>query len=625
MLRKVFDLAADFGLNPSQHSALVKELIPSLEDAKKKYENYFIRRQAMNPGAVGESIFMNSSAFDAAWGEAVWAGNGGGQDIRNPLHHLLSYNPVIVPPGTYMVTLPPEFSLGKYDFSGNGWTEAGKTAHNTCIALWHEKWQGDPNEVHGFTSGPWGKVGTSYYMEGMILRNVRVDGRFHARKSDQVNCTGFRIWQMGTGSFVQGLRADNLRSGFEFFNPTPADVSALTAMNNVEAGILHTGGWGSSLKVSMLETDNCAAAYEQREGYGYAPGGTFNLFIKGEDGVKQESISPRRGQMAAILRGQFEGDLQVQFTAKEIYVDSLVLVDPIVGANQPQKSTLRLHGKTNVESGQGYRTLIQQAHNTLTGGGGYWSIADKRAFDVCWSSEAGGVAATPFDRLTKAPSTLTKRRHFVPKGGAFVDNSPTPEFKLVLGGGATTTPPVDPTPAEAKWVEGPWGEWSPCANGQQVRVRQVYSSIPNVVPEGDKPKEIDERVCEQPPPTQGSVMLSRSDLDIERDSYTEELPQPVTFNKIIMRDVLFKDTPNYQKLAVETVGSNGLRLMPTGLFRTNAGSNATSSVGQVIPGINYPEVELKFSKPITINRLFAAVGTGSALRIKAKSLEFILG
>lgn len=73
--RKAYDLGADFGLTHLQSKMQVRNLVADTNAAKARYPQFYARRR--NLGKTGAQ-FMNLSAFDAAFGEAVWQGQGGG-------------------------------------------------------------------------------------------------------------------------------------------------------------------------------------------------------------------------------------------------------------------------------------------------------------------------------------------------------------------------------------------------------------------------------------------------------------------------------------------------------------------------------------------------------------------
>jgi hypothetical protein len=616
--RKAYHLGIDFGLNPSQSYALAAD-IGTLDANKAKYPEAYKRVQAIKPGAAGDAYFQALSAFDIAWLQATWSGLGGGQVITSPTAYLVSYNPVTVPEGYYMATIVPEVSMGDYSGAGCGWNQPLGTAHNTIIGIWHEKWQGDPLERHGFSSSTWGKLGGSFYAEGYTIRDLRVDGRHLFAANATFNSTGFRLWQMGTGSTVERLRSDECRTaGFDFFNPTPALVGGLTAMHNVQAGVLHTGGWGSTLNILCVEADDNDVVYEQREAFGYAPGGTVRAYIKGETGLKQESVTPKRGQMAAILRGQFAADLMVQMTAKDIVVDALVLVDPIVGTNQPQQSTLHLHGKANVETGQGYRTLIQQAQNPLTAGA-RWSVPDFRSFIADYTSEGGGKVVSFGATLTKQASSCTGRRGFLAKGGTFDYTTCLPAHTYVVG--TTTTPPA----CSATWMPGAT-ICSACSSGLQTCTTGWVSSSTQCQPTTTKPADVvSVQSCSTTPPSTG-IIATLTATTVPSASNANSNASHLVNWKAVRRyrftNLTMTLDPAFQRIGYLTATDDGIKIDASGRWKVN-GVYCTQTPATWVRGVNYPTAEIVLPSNMDVAYFLTNRSNGTAFQFTATKIEVL--
>ncbi len=139
--RKAYDLRADYGLTEMQ-SKLQLSSLGTLDAAKAKYPRAYARLSGLG---WSDAKFLTLSAFDAAWMDAVYQGQGGGQPITGVLN---SQNHVNVPPGRYWQTVVAEFSGGEYTGAGTGFVGDNSLSINTELVLWHEAWNGDPNERH---------------------------------------------------------------------------------------------------------------------------------------------------------------------------------------------------------------------------------------------------------------------------------------------------------------------------------------------------------------------------------------------------------------------------------------------------------------------------------------------
>lgn len=485
--RRAYDLAQDFGLNTTMTYARVVDLMP-LDTAKKKFPDAYKRIQAQRPGAAGDAWMMRLSAYDIMHLQASWSGLGGGQVITDPNAYLVSYNPITIPAGYYMITIPPELSLNEITGAGCGWNAPNGTAHNTVIGIWHEQWNGDPAERHGFTSSTWGKTGGNYYTEGASVENLRVDGRHLAAAGSVFKSSGFRFWQPGTGSSHRQLYSLDCRTaGFEIFNPTPGNFYDLTAMHCVEYGVLHLGGWGSTLFIHGLETDDCGSQFEQLAAYGYAAGGTLFITAKAECGLKAGTVTPMRPQVVGVFRGWFNGTYTVRAIAKNQKVDALFVVEPVTyssaGAAQEPLSEIQLKGSIT----EGYSTLVQQIPTAVCPGA-RWTLPDKRSFDLVYTSENDGEVWKRATKLTREAIACTARLGGTTSTGSFNYTSCTPVYAPIIGG---TAPPPPPPACTFSYTA-----WTVCSSGTQHR---TATSSP-IGCTGTPPADSLSRTCTVAPP-----------------------------------------------------------------------------------------------------------------------------
>lgn len=348
MARKVFNLETDFGLNFTKSARTIGQDM-NLAQAQALFPRFYLRMTTRGPMFLGaplnDSQFMNLSWFDACWGEAVWSGLGGGQNITTG--YLNSQNGVIIPWGTYYCTIPAEFSAGEYEGYGTGFTDVGSDAVNTKIAVWHENWNGSPTERHIFVSGSWGVGGNAGYVEGTTFTGIRLDGRHDA--STAIINTGFfssglRHWKPGEVTSTHRMWAENFRTyGFEFFGSTPSWVGNISAFQCVQSGIGLAGCWGATMNFDLISSDACGSMFEMYPLAGAEQGGTINIgAIKNETMVASAGRS-FRGQVIGVLRGQFAVNIgAVSGAVGQGLLPALFVADSRLSNNQLQRGHLKI-------------------------------------------------------------------------------------------------------------------------------------------------------------------------------------------------------------------------------------------------------------------------------------------
>lgn len=321
MPRGTIDLQEAYGLDYTKGVRTIGQDM-NLAAAQALFPTFYTRMTTRGPMFKNQVLtpteFMELSWFDACWGEAVWSGLGGGQNITTG--YLNSQNGVIVPKGYYWQKIPAEFSAGAYYAGGTGFVGfvpgSGNDSNNTRFAPWHEEWLGSPTERHNFVSGSWGVGGNSGYVEGTKFYNGwRFDGRQDASSTiinDSFFSTALRHWKPGEVTSIYDAWAENYRTyGFEYFGATPSFMGNISAFQCVKAGLGLAGSWGATMNINVLSSDACGAMFEMYPLAGSEQGGTINIgAIKNETMVASAGRS-FRGQVVGVLRGQFAVNIGV--------------------------------------------------------------------------------------------------------------------------------------------------------------------------------------------------------------------------------------------------------------------------------------------------------------------------
>ena len=315
MPRATIDLQEAYGLDYTKGVRTIGQDM-NLAAAQALFPTFYTRMTTRGPIFKNQVLtpteFLQLSWFDACWGEAVWSGLGGGQNITTG--YLNSQNGVIVPKGYYWQKIPAEFSSGAYWAGGTGFVSdipgSGNDANNTRFAPWHEAWLGNPIQRDIFVSGSWGVGGNSGYVEGTKFYNGwRFDGRQDASSaiiSDTFFSTALRHWKPGEVTSIYDAWAENYRTrGFEYFGATPSFIGNISAFQCVQAGLGLAGSWGATMNIGILSSDACGAMFDMYPLAGAEQGGTINIgAIKNETMVASAGRS-FRGQVIGVLRGQF--------------------------------------------------------------------------------------------------------------------------------------------------------------------------------------------------------------------------------------------------------------------------------------------------------------------------------
>lgn len=433
MARKVYNLETDFNLNYTQSAVQLFEIGP-LSDNIKKYPKAYER---LTTGlGWSDDKFQSISAFDAAFLEATWQGQGGGQPING---YLASANHVIIPHGTYRLTIPAEVSFGLYKGYGAGYSDVNNSTVNTKLEIWHEKWNGDPSQRHCIQSSTWGKTGNLAYVEGTRIENIRLRGRSMEFAGQKFESSGLRLWKPGESTNTTGMFIEDFRDyGIAMFTPTPHNIGYVTVFNNTRAGIGLLGSWGGTVNIDNISCDDNSSIIESIYGYDQEAGGTLNIgSIKLETGVKSETLNPWRGQIIARMFGQFALNIgAISAAAGAIKTDALFVVDPKISNGSLQTS----HIHVGTMKGFNYSTIVQDIYNQKR-----WpSRGNFKSHGFEWTSEEGGKLTIRGSEQASSPCTATDRLGFLRDQSASFDYQKNePKYYYIIDG-SNTTDPTDP-------------------------------------------------------------------------------------------------------------------------------------------------------------------------------------
>ena len=494
--RKVYDLRADYGLTEMQSKMQLSNL-GTIDAAKAKYPRAYARLSGLG---WTDGKFLTLSAFDAAWMDAVYQGQGGGQPITGVLN---SQNHVTVPPGRYWQTVTAEFSGGEYTGAGTGYVGDNALSINTELVIWHEVWNGPSTERHCLQSGTWGGAGNFSYVEATIIRGFALQGRSREFPSQTFNSSGIRMWKPGEVTFTTDIYARNFRSyGIEMYAPTPHHMGTISVFDNVKAGIGCVGCWGGTVNIDEVSGDDNGAMIESIAGNGSEGGGTWNIGVVKHETCVATSDRAHRGQAVAVMGGQYAMNIgAVSAASGSCDIDALFVVDTRLTNGTPQNSYVRV----GAMKGFNYATLVHDITNRKR----WASPGDYVALGFEWTYRGGGTLTT-VPSITSAAACST-RVDFLRTSGTPGHTICTP-YRYILDGpprstttiylDATTTPPP-PTPGT--WTCTAWSAWGTCTGGQQTRTRTCTCEPSGSTCTDPKPAESEAQACTvTPPPPTGS-------------------------------------------------------------------------------------------------------------------------
>lgn len=506
MPRKTYYLDAEFGLNASKSNRTIGQDM-QLAEAKALFPRMYTRMTTKGPMFLGRPLtdaeFMRLNWFDACWGEAKWQGQGGGQPIETG--YLSSNNHIVVPPGTYLTSIPNEYSGGEYEMQGPGYTDVGNDSINTKVAVNHENWLGSPAERHPFVSGSWGVTHNLGYVEGTLWHNFRIDGRQHATAAiiaQKFRSNGLMAWKPGEMTDSGRIWAENFRTrGFQIHQPTPTNLGNLSAFQCVVAGVGFSGSWGGTVNLAVLSSDACGAMFDTFAYNGDEAGGAINF-----GAIKNETMVATDGR---VWRGQCVGYLRTQFCINIGVLSgavgggrlpALFIVDDRMTNGTPQGSFLEFRVK-----GFNYETLLHDVRR----GESYGSIGDHQSGRFEYYTAHGEMWHRNARMTPRTGQAKYRVMHRVGGSGPLSMADGAPAYREIIAGppafptttylGDVVTPP--PPPPTCTWVLGTPGPWSACVNGQETRTTPYVSSVAGCTPTTAKPADVVEtRACTVAPP-----------------------------------------------------------------------------------------------------------------------------
>ena len=507
--RKAYDLGADYGLTAMQ-SKLQLSNLGTVDAAKAKYPRAYARLSGLG---WTDGKFMTLSAFDAAWMDAVYQGQGGGQPITGVLN---SQNHVTVPPGRYWQTVTAEFSGGRYEGAGTGYVGDGAISINTELVIWHEAWNGPATERHCLQSGTWGGAGNFSYVESTIIEGFALQGRSREFPALTFNSSGIRMWKPGEVTFTTDIYARNFRSyGIEMYAPTPHHIGTVSVFDNVRAGIGCLGCWGGTVNIDEVSGDDNGAMIESIAGNGSEGGGTWNIGVVKLETCVATSDRAHRGQAVAVMGGQFAMFVgAVSAASGSCDVDAMFVVDTRLTTGTPQNSYLTV----GALKGFNFATLVHDVASAKR-----WAYpGDYVGMGFAWSYRGGSVlTATPAIASSAACAT---RVDFLRSSGTPSHTTCTPYRYIIDGpprnattiylGDAVTPPP--PTPGT--WTCTAWSAWSACNGGQQTRTRTCTCGPAGSTCADPKPAESEAQACTVTPPPPTGAGINPADVLVVSNS-----------------------------------------------------------------------------------------------------------
>lgn len=624
MARKTYYLESEFGLTDADSMKTVGDkALGGITEARSLFPSMYRRMTTKGPAFLGRPLtdaeFLRLSWFDASWGQAKYAGQGGGQPIETG--YLSSNNHISVPDGTFYTTIPTEFSSGEYEMQGPGYTEAGNDSINSKLTTWHENWLGHPEQRHGLVSGSWGFQGNLGYVEGTCMVNFRVDGRQDA--TDAIRRSRFEqnlvmSWKPGEVTDTARVFAENSRTnGIVLFGPTPTKLGNISAFQCVKAGLSIWGGWGGTISADLLSSDNCGAMLEFVPFNGEAGGTMWLDAIKNETMVATEGRT-WRGQCIGILRGQYLLRIGVISGAvKGGRLPALFIVDDAISGDRAQGNYLEFGIK-----GMNYDYLVHDIRRGMA----YPGLGDYRSGKVEYDAATGEMVRMG-KQMTPVYGVAKYRVAHTPGSLAPIDirtsANPAPYRHIIAGPPAfQETIYLDAPPSvTCEWVLGAPGAWSDCVNGQQTRTTPYVSSVPGCTPTTAKPADRVETQACTPPPAGGviAVLNNYSNTDPNRSV-------PVIWKgvkRIRFTNLRVDSVPNFQRIAYrDAADTAGLRVDGTGRWKSPLGPNCTQSPAAFVPG-TYPTAEIILPIATDFAFFLANRSNGAAWLFSADRIEVL--
>ena len=504
--RKVFDLAADYGLSGMQSKVQLSNSPGTIAAAQAKYPTAYARCIGLG---WTDAKFMTLTAFDAAWMDAVYKGQSSG----NPAQSLNSQNHVTVPPGQYWQTIEADFSGGEY--VGHGTAFVGETTSNTAIntelVLWHEKWNGESANRNNLQAGTVGGTGNSSYIEGTIIRGFRLNGRSSAVPGLTYRGCGIRMSKPGEVTYTTDIYAvDHRTYGIDISGATPHHIGTVSVFDNVVAGIGCEGCWGATIQVDCVSGDDNGAMISATNVAPNTGGGTWNIGVIKLETCVASSGRAWRGQSLVVFEGQFAVNIgAVSNWCSNCAVDAVVIADARQPGGNPQTSMVRI----GAIKGNNFSTALHDVANRK----GWRTPGNGQAYSLEWSSRNAGTMTSTAGLVQFA--ACAARVDWSRNGQTAANHTNCTPYRHIIDGpprnaattylGDVVAPP--PPPTAGTWTCTAWSAWGTCAGNTQTRTRTCTCGPTGSTCADPKPAEAESQACvvtPPPPPTGGGISPS---------------------------------------------------------------------------------------------------------------------
>lgn len=245
---KIFDLRAEFGLNPADGSKTLAELgilesDPNYASAKNAWDNYYVPKGRRYGSTIVPSDFTKLDWGSACHMEAVWRGNvlNVGPDVI-----VSSFNRPVWPGGIYYLRFPLLIAQGGMEGKGPGFGSVGVEVNCTIFRINHNNWLDggtqyskgvvDKTPIRTFTYG--NEFESFSYVENSFLKEFSVEGGAASWRDDSYYMSGVGWWQAGEVSTVDKIYASRCNNhGILVRDPGPAVVRQVSVFDNNEGGL----------------------------------------------------------------------------------------------------------------------------------------------------------------------------------------------------------------------------------------------------------------------------------------------------------------------------------------------------------------------------------------------------
>lgn len=500
--RKAFDLERDYGLTAFQSQTTLANL-GSIDAMKTKYPRAYARCSGKG---WTDAKFLTLSAFDAAWMDAVYQGQGGGQPVTG---WLASQNHVTVPMGRYWQTIDAEFSGGEYVGQGTAYVADNQQSVNTELVLWHEKWNGDPADRNCLKAGTVGVSGNIGYVEGTIIRGFRLNGRSSAATGSTFRSCGIRMSKPGEVTYTTDIYAVDFRTyGIDVSGATPHHIGTISVFDNVVAGVGCEGCWGSTVQIDCISGDDNGALVSTTHAGTNTGGGRWSIGLMKLETCVASSGRAWRGQVGVVAEGQFAINVAtLNASCGGCDVDAAFVCDSRQPNGNPQSSSLNV-GQV---IGYNFANVLHDVGNRKR-----WPMQDFQGTNFTWSARSSGVSSAVIP-ITSA-SACGNRLDFIRGAGTpshttctpyrwVIDGPPRSATSIYLGD-VVTPPPTTPCTFT-------YSAWTACT-GTQTR---TYTASPTGCT-GTPPADSLSRTCTvtPPPPPPSTGGISPADVTIVANS-----------------------------------------------------------------------------------------------------------